>query len=124
MPEVLVFDNTDVIPFITTAFDPTGLSIKHAAMIGKADVYFSVLLNETLPLSAPPTLEGVPKGAALSVEFLPAYVKVGVGKTGKDVLRETPFTEVKEGKITHIVAVGGPNNFRYLRYRTPINFVP
>lgn len=111
-----VFDNLDV-----DSVGPTVVSVKHAAMLGKVDVYFSVLVNETLiPTDAPPTLEGMPKGVQFSVGFVPSDIQVGVAKTGQSkILKQTPYWELKPDQINHIVAIGGPRNFRFLRYRTP-----
>ena len=114
-PTVVVFDNSD-------GYDggPAPiLSIKHAAMLGKADVYVDILLNDKFAAAAAPTAVGVPKGTNVNAEFFESDIKVGVAKTGTSkILKETPYWAMEPGKINHIVAIGPPGQFRFLRYRT------
>ncbi len=114
-PTVVVFDNSE-------GYDGGSrpiLSIKHAAMLGKADVYVDILLNDKFAAAAAPTAVGVPKGTNVNVEFFVSDIKVGVAKTGtSNILKETPYWAMDAGKINHVVAIGPPNQFRFLRYRT------
>lgn len=116
-PTVVVFDNSE--GYLGGSDTPV-LSIKHAANVGKVDVYLDVLVNETIiPTAAPPTASGVKRGDAVYAPFLNADIQVGVAKTGSSNLAaETPYWEVKEGMINHVVAVGTPKQLRFLRYRT------
>lgn len=114
-PTVVVFDNS-------AGYGPGAVfSIKHAAMLGKADVYWGVLVNDKFAPSTTPTASGVPKGAQADIPFVESDVKVGIAKTGTTkLLNETPYWAVRDGFINHVVAIGPPGSFRFLRYRTPI----
>ena len=115
IPSVVVFDNSEG---YDGGSDPI-LSIKHAAMLGKADVYVDILLNEKFAADAAPTAVGVPKGTNVNGEFFVSDIKVGVAKTGTSkILKETPYWGMEPGKINHVVAIGPPGEFRFLRYRT------
>lgn len=62
----------------------------------------------------------MPKGAHVTLELFPADVKVGFAKTGTgDILKNTPYWEIRPGYINHVVAVGAKKNFRFILYRTP-----
>jgi hypothetical protein len=115
-PTVAIFDNR----LGWNEFDGPILSIKHAARIGRADVYLNVLQNDKIePVAVQPTLTSVPKGAQLNVPYPIVDIKVGVAKTGKSkILGETPYWGLKSGKINHVVAIGTEGAFRFLRYRT------
>ena len=110
-----IFDNSE--GYIGDSSTPV-LSIKHAANIGKVDVYLDLLFNDRLA-SAEPTASGVKRGDAVYLGFLIADIKVGVAKSGSTKLAaQTPYWEVEDGKINHVVAVGTPKQLRFLRYRT------
>lgn len=111
-----IFDNSE--GYIGSSSDPV-LSIKHAANVGSADVYLSILFNDKLVAAATPTATGVKRGDAVYLPFGNADIQVGVAKTGSTKLAaETPYWEVQDGKINHVVAVGTPKQLRFLRYRT------
>ena len=94
------------------------LSIKHAANVGMVDVFLDVLLNNR-SASAQPTASGVKRGDAVYLPFFNADIQVGVAKTGSNkIAAQTPYWEVQDGKINHVVAVGTPKQLRFLRYRT------
>ena len=114
---VEVFDNSA--GYLESSSTPV-LSIKHAANIGKVDVYLDILLNDKFgATAAPPTASGVKRGEAVYAPFFNADIKVGVAKTGStNLLGQTIYWEVQDGKINHVVAVGTPNNLKFLRYRT------
>ena len=113
---VEVFDNSE--GYLGSSSDAV-LSIKHAANVGKVDVYLNIVLNDKLVASATPTASGVKRGDAVYLPFGNADSKVGVAKTGSSTLAaETPYWEVQDGKINHVVAVGTPKQLRFLRYRT------
>lgn len=99
---------------------PAVVSVKHAAMIGRADAFVDILLNDK-SASAPPTVEGVPKGAAASFPWFFSDAKFSVAKTGTSkILGTTPYWELREGYVNHVVAVGAKKNLRFIRYRTPL----
>lgn len=114
VPTVNIFDNSagyDSDP------DPV-LSVKHAAMLGAADVYVDELVRL---VAAEPTLAGVPKGAQADIIGWDdgANVKVGVAKAGSNkIAKQTPYWELKAGKINHVIPVGPPDKLRFLRFRT------
>lgn len=111
-----IFDNSE--GYIGSSDTPV-LSIKHAANVGKVDVYLNVLLNDRPSVAATPTASGVKRGDAVYLPFSNLDIKVGVAKTGSTKLvAETPYWEVQDGKINHVVAVGTPKQLRFLRYRT------
>jgi hypothetical protein len=115
-PTVLVFDNSE--GYLGDSDTPV-LSIKHAANVGKADVYLNILVNDKFAAAATPTATGVKRGEAVYVPFLNVDVQVGVTRTGSSkLLNQTPYWEVQDGKINHVVAIGTPKQFRFLRYRT------
>jgi len=115
VPAALIFDNSEGYDSST---DPV-LSIKHAAMLGNADVWVSVVLNSKLA-STEPTAADVPKGTNANFLFDESDVRVSVGKAGTgQIAKETPFWAMKSGKINHVIPVGPPDKLRFLRFRTP-----
>jgi hypothetical protein len=125
VPEYLVFDNTiDIVGLDVAAPDPV-VSVKHAAMIGRADLFVDILLNEKSLGATAPTLEGVPKGASASFPWFFSDARFSAAKTGtSNILAQTPYWELRPGYINHVVAVGAKKNLRFLRYRTPQPILP
>lgn len=113
-PTVVLFDNS-------AGYDSDPgpvLSVKHAAMLGAADVYVDELVQLA---AAEPTLAGVPKGAQADIVGWSdgSNVKVGVAKAGSGkIAKQTPYWELKAGKINHVIPVGPPDKLRFLRFRT------
>ncbi|MEX1296743.1 MAG: DUF4397 domain-containing protein [Candidatus Limnocylindrales bacterium] len=115
-PIVVVFDNSE--GYFGDGSEPV-LSIKHAANVGKADVYLDILVNDKFAADTSPTATGVKRGDAVYVPFLNVDIQVGVARTGSSrIIAQTPYWEVQDGKINHVVAIGTPSKFRFLRYRT------